>query len=99
MEFDPASAWEESGNLAAHKQPSIHDAITAAGASLRFLPPSSPDFNPIQQVFAKLKAFMRAARGPFDQVCQLMAFALGQFSPTECRNFIRHCGYRVPTSI
>ncbi len=87
-------------NLAVHKQPTIHAAVTAAGASLRFLPPYSPDFNPIEQAFAKLKAFMRAARPrTFDQVCALMAFAIGEFSPTECRNFIRHSGYRVPTSI
>ena len=56
-------------NLAVHKQPEIRAAIEAAGAHLRFLPPYSPDFNPIEQAFAKLKAFLRAARPrSFDQV-------------------------------
>ena len=50
-------------NLAVHKQPEVRAAIEAAGARLRFLPPYSPDFNPIEQAFAKLKAFLRAASG------------------------------------
>jgi transposase len=49
-------------NLAAHKQPEVRAAIEQVGARLRFLPPYSPDFNPIEQAFAKLKAFLRAAR-------------------------------------
>ena len=61
-------------NLAAHKQPEVRAAIEQAGALLRFLPPYSPDFNPIEQAFAKLKAFMRATRPrTFDHVCALMA--------------------------
>ena len=87
-------------NLAVHKQPAIRAAIEAAGASLRFLPPYSPDFNPIEQAFAKLKAFLRAARPrSFDQVVDLVAFALELFSPSECRNFIQHSGYRVYTAL
>jgi transposase len=87
-------------NLAVHKQPEVAVAIEAAGARLRFLPPYSPDFNPIELAFAKLKAFLRAARPrTFDQVCQLIAAALGLFTPVECRNFIRHCGYRVATEL
>ena len=74
-------------------------AIEQAGAHLRFLPPYSPDFNPIELAFAKLKAFMRAARPrTFDQVCALMAAALGLFMPDECTNYVTHCGYRVTTS-
>jgi transposase len=85
-------------NLAAHKQPAVRAAIEQAGAHLRFLPPYSPDFNPIEQAFAKLKAFFRAARPrTFDQVCALMAAALGLFTPDECTNYVRHCGYRVTT--
>ena len=85
-------------NLAVHKQPETHRAIEAAGAQLRFLPPYSPDFNPIEQAFAKLKAFLRAARPwSFDQVCDLIATALRLFSPTECANYIRHSGYRIAT--
>jgi transposase len=85
-------------NLAAHKQPEVRAAIEQAGAFLRFLPPYSPDFNPIEQAFAKLKAFFRAARPrTFDQVCALMAAALGLFTPDECTNYVKHCGYRVTT--
>ena len=73
-------------------------AIEQAGALLRFLPPYSPDFNPIELAFAKLKAFLRAARPrTFDHVCQLMAAALGLFMPDECANYVRHCGYRITT--
>ena len=87
-------------NLAVHKHPEIRIAIEAVGARLRFLPPYSPDFNPIELAFAKLKAFLRAARPrTFDQVCDLIAAALGLFTPAECRNFMRHCGYRVATTL
>ena len=83
-------------NLAVHKQPEVRAAIEAVGAQLRFLPPYSPDFNPIELAFAKLKAFLRAARPRnFDQVMTLMAIALELFTPAECANYIRHCGYRV----
>jgi transposase len=85
-------------NLAAHKQPEVREAIEQAGAHLRFLPPYSPDFNPIEMAFAKLKAFFRAARPrTFDHVCELMATALALFMPGECANYVRHCGYRVTT--
>jgi transposase len=87
-------------NLAVHKHPEIRAAIEAAGAQLRFLPPYSPDLNPIELAFAKLKAFLRAARPrTFDQVCELIAAALERFTPAECRNFVRHCGYRVATAL
>jgi transposase len=85
-------------NLAAHKHPAVREAIEQAGALLPFLPPYSPDFNPIELAFAKLKAFLRAARPrTFDHVCELMATALGLFMPDECANYVRHCGYRVTT--
>jgi transposase len=87
-------------NLAVHKQPEVRAAIEAIGAQLRFLPPYSPDFNPIELAFAKLKAFLRAARPrSFEQVLTLVATALGLFTPTECRNYVRHCGYRVATAL
>lgn len=86
-------------NLAAHKQPEVQRAIEGAGARLRFLPPYSPDFNPIELAFAKLKAFLRAARPrTFDDVCLLMRTALALFLPDECANYVKHCGYRVTTS-
>jgi len=83
-------------NLSAHKQPEIRLAIEDAGAQLRFLPPYSPDFNPIELAFAKLKAFLRAVRPrTFDQVCDLIRAALALFLPGECTNYVQHCGYRV----
>ena len=83
-------------NLVLHKQPEVRAAIEHAGAHLRLLPPYSPDFNPIEMAFAKLKAFFRAARPrTFDQVCDLMRTALGLFLPDECANYVRHCGYRT----
>ena len=86
-------------NLAVHKQPEVQTAIEQVGAHIRFLPPYSPDFHPIELAFANLKAFLRAMRPrSFEQVCDLMASALGLFTPDECANYARHCGYRVATS-
>jgi transposase len=83
-------------NLAVHKQPEVRTAIEQAGARVRFLPPYSPDFNPIELAFAKLKAFLRAARPRnFEQVCNLIALALELFTPDECAAYARHCGYRA----
>jgi len=74
----------------------VRDTTGVPGRSVRFLPPYSPDFNPIELAFAKLKAFLRAARPrSFDQVTTLIAIALELFSPSECANYIRHCGYRL----
>jgi transposase len=87
-------------NLAVHKQPEVRTAIEAVGAQIRFLPPYSPDFNPIEQAFAKLKAFLRAARPrTVDQVLARVAAALGLFTPEECGNYIRHCGYRLAVQL
>ena len=85
-------------NLAVHKQPDVRTAIERTGAQLRFLPPYSPDFNPIELAFAKLKNIMRAARPKtFDDVVGLMATTLDCFAPAECANYVRHCGYRFAT--
>ena len=85
-------------NLAAHKQPEVRCVIEQAGAHLRLLPPYSPDFNPIELAFAKLKAFFRAARPrTFEEVCDGMRTALALFLPDECANYVKHCGYRVAT--
>ena len=85
---------------AVHRHPEVQAAIEQVGARLRFLPPYSPDFNPIEQAFAKLKAFLRAARPrTFDHVVELVATALDLFSPPECLHFVRHSGYRVPTAL
>jgi transposase len=85
-------------NLAVHKQLEVRLAIEQAGAHVRFLPPYSPDFNPIELAFAKLKAFLRAARPrTFEEVCDLIRAALALFLRDECANYVRHCGYRVTT--
>jgi transposase len=85
-------------NLAVHKPPEVRAAIEQAGAVLRFLPPYSPDFNPIEQAFAKLKAYLRAARPrTFEAICDLMREALALFLPDECANYVTHCGYRLAT--
>ena len=81
-------------NLVAHHQPEVRVAIEQAGARLRFLPPYSPDFNPIEQAFAKLKAFLRAVRPrSFEQACELIAAALRLFTPAECANYV---ALRIP---
>ena len=87
-------------NLVVHKHVDVRTAIEAVGAQIRFLPPYSPDFNPIEQAFAKLKALLRAGRPrTFDQVLALVAVALERFTPTECRNYIQHSGYRLAVQL
>jgi transposase len=87
-------------NLVVHKQPEVRTAIEAVGAHVRFLPPYSPDFNPIEQAFAKLKALLRAARPrTFDRVATLVGDALKLFTVTECGNYVRHCGYRLAVQL
>lgn len=85
-------------SLAVHEQLAVRRAIEQAGARLRFLPPYSPDVNPMELAFAKLKAFFRAARPrTSDEICQLFATALGLFTASKCAACIRHCGYSVAT--
>jgi len=81
-------------NLAAHKNGAIRAAIEAAGASLRYLPPYSPDLNPIENAFAKLKAALRkAAARTAAQLQDAIADALDAFTPAQCRNFFAAAGY------
>ena len=81
-------------NLSSHKVAGVRAAIEAAGAQLLYLPPYSPDFNPIEQLFAKLKAILRAAAArSLDALCDAVAVALTRFSPRECRNYLAHDGY------
>lgn len=81
-------------NLPAHKVAGVREIIEAAGARLRYLPPYSPDFNPIEMVFAKLKAFLRkiAARSIPD-LWDAVPLAIDRFAPEECENFFAHAGY------
>jgi len=81
-------------NLPAHKVVGVRQAIEARGAGLLYLPPYSPDFNPIENAFAKLKAHVRkVAARTIDALETAVANALRQFNPTECANFFAHAGY------
>lgn len=81
-------------NLGAHKVPGIRDAIEAVGARLLYLPPYSPDFNPIEQLFAKLKALLRrAAERSIEALWNRIADLLDAFAPSECTNYFRNAGY------
>lgn len=81
-------------NLPAHKVAGVRDAIQVAGARLLYLPPYSPDFNPIEPGFSKLKAHVRkAAPRTIDALHQAAADALTTFTQDECANFFAHAGY------
>ncbi len=81
-------------NLAAHKVAGIREAIADAGASILYLPPYSPDLNPIEQMFAKLKALLRqAAARTREMLWTTIGHLLDAFSPAECRNYLENSGY------
>ena len=82
-------------NLAAHKVSGVREAIRAAGASLMLLPAYSPDLNPIEQAFAKLKAGLRKAGARTrDALWAAIRRLLDSFSPAECRNYLAKSGYK-----
>jgi transposase len=81
-------------NLQPHKNPKVRQLIEAAGAELRFLPPYSPDLNPIEQAFAKLKAHLRKAQErSIDALWQRIGKLLDLFQPAQCANFLTNAGY------
>ena len=81
-------------NLSAHKRAEVKTAIEAAGAELRFLPPYSPDLDPIEQAFAKFKNILRKlARRTLEGLWSACAIATEEIQPTDCRNFFIHAGY------
>ena len=81
-------------NLPAHKVAAARTAIEAAGATLVFLPPYSPDYNPIEQAFAKIKAILRkAAARTVETLEKAVTEALSAFSPQECQNYFANSGY------
>ena len=81
-------------NLSSHKGPRVRDLIQAAGASLRYLPPYSPDFNPIELAFAKLKALLRkAAERTVGALWDRIGILLDVFAPDECANYFEAAGY------
>lgn len=83
-------------NLASHKNDAVRQRIEAAGAELLFLPPYSPDLNPIEQVFAKLKHLLRkAAKRTVDALWDEIGTLLDCFSQNECANYIENAGYRT----
>jgi transposase len=81
-------------NLAAHKVKGVRQAIAAAGASILYLPPYSPALNPVEPLFAKLKALLRkAAARTKDELWQTIGRLLASVPPSECANYLSHCGY------
>lgn len=81
-------------NLGSHKSEAVRTAIKAAGARLLFLPPYSPDLNPIEQVFAKLKTLLRkAAERTVETTWRRIGSLLDHFTPKECANYLRNSGY------
>jgi transposase len=81
-------------NLSSHKGPRVRELIETAGASLRYLPPYSPDFNPIENAFAKLKALLRkAAERTIGGLWTAIGRLLDSFTPRECANYFAAAGY------
>ncbi len=81
-------------NLGSHKVAGVREAIEARGASLLFLPAYSPDLNPIEQVFAKLKALLRRAEPRSrETLWSTIGQSLNSFGSAECQNYLRHYGY------
>ena len=82
-------------NLSSHKRSGVREAIESVGASLVYLPPYSPDFNPIELAFSKFKWLLKsAATRTVEDLWAACGKLLDQFTHTECRNYFSHCGYR-----
>ena len=80
-------------NLSSHKVVGVKAAIDGAGAALRYLPPYSPDLNPIEQVFAKLKGLLRTAQArTLEALWDAIGSLLQRFTSEECERYVRHCG-------
>ena len=81
-------------NLSSHKVAGVEEAITATGATLLYLPPYSPDLNPIEKFFSKLKALLRkAAKRDINALWMEIGELLKSVSPSECTNYLASCGY------
>ena len=81
-------------NLPAHKVTGVRQAIEKAGANLLYLPPYSPDFNPIELAFSKLKALLRkAAARTITELWDVIGEAIDKFPPGECKNYFNAAGY------
>jgi transposase len=81
-------------NLSSHKRAAVRTLIESAGAKLLYLPPYSPDFSPIENAFAKLKALLRkAAARTVDALWDVIGQSLNSFTPQECANYFAAAGY------
>ena len=81
-------------NLGSHKSKAVRDTIRAAGARLWFLPPYSPDLNPIEQTFARIKHWMRMAqRRSIEETWRHVGHLVGNITPQECANYLQNAGY------
>jgi transposase len=86
-------------NLSCHKRAEVRELIESAGCALIYLPPYSPDLNPIEQAFSKLKALLRKAkRRTVEGLREFLFESLAAFSPQECANFLAHCGYSATST-
>jgi transposase len=84
-------------NLSVHRHAAVRPAVEAAGCQVRYLPAYSPDFNPIELVFAKLKTYLRgAAVRAFDPLVDAIGVGLAQVTSTDIAGYYRHCGFALP---
>jgi transposase len=82
-------------NLSSHKVAGVREAIESVGAKVVYLPPYSPDFNPIENVFSKLKTLVRKSKiRKVEELWKRLGELCDVFSPNECRNYFRHAGYK-----
>jgi hypothetical protein len=87
-------------NLSSHKGQRVRELIEGRGCELLYLPPYSPDFNPIERAFAKLKALLRRAQArTFGALIEAMGRGLGEITDQDASGFFRHCGYRAPAQL
>lgn len=83
-------------NLPAHKRPAVREMIQAAGCQLWFLPPYSPDFNPIEMMWSKIKQLIRGAEPrTFETLTQAVFAAMDAVTAADAEGFFSHCGYRL----
>jgi transposase len=87
-------------NLSAHKGEKVRELIEARGCKLIYLPPYSPDYNPIEEAFSKIKGLLRkAAARTREALIEALGAAISAVSSTDARDFFEHCGYRYPVQL
>ena len=92
----PPGAIVVMDNLSAHKSPAIAQLLHNAGAELRYLPPYSPDFNPIEMMWSKVKTFLRSAKARTQQeLWSAIAAALSEITPDDTRGYFCHCAVGI----